>query len=148
MKAGYMEQWVYHKTYSGTPQGSGMSPILANIYLSELDTFMEQYKERFDLGGKNRRVTKEYSRMNGAHERLRKKYNTTKDTLPEAERKELSKQLRQVQLELCGCAAAISQIPKEKRPCHAAKTQGLRVVRRADDRYPNAPCPSTKRPWK
>lgn len=99
LRAGYMEQWVYHKTYSGTPQGSGMSPILANIYLSELDTFMEQYKKRFDLGGKKRRVTKEYSRLNGTHERLRKKYNAVKNTLPEAERKELSKQLRQVQLE-------------------------------------------------
>ncbi len=99
LRAGYMEQWVYHKTYSGTPQGSGMSPILANIYLSELDRFMEQYKKRFDIGGKKRRVTKEYSRLNGTHERLRKKYNAVKDTLPETERKELSKQLRQVQLE-------------------------------------------------
>ena len=48
LKAGYMEQWEYHKTYSGTPQGSGMRPVLANIYLSELDTFMEEYKVRFD----------------------------------------------------------------------------------------------------
>ena len=28
LKAGYMEQWEYHKTFSGTPQGSGVSPIL------------------------------------------------------------------------------------------------------------------------
>ena len=32
LKAGYMEDWVYHKTYSGTPQGGILSPILANIY--------------------------------------------------------------------------------------------------------------------
>lgn len=50
LKAGYMEQWQHHKTFSGTPQGSGASPILANIYLSELDSFMEQYKESFDYG--------------------------------------------------------------------------------------------------
>ena len=32
LKAGYMEDWNYHNTYSGTPQGSIISPILANIY--------------------------------------------------------------------------------------------------------------------
>ncbi len=99
LKAGYMEQWVYHSTYSGTPQGSGMSPILANIYLSELDNFMEQYKVKFDVGGKDRRETKEYSRINGTHERLRKKYRRLKDTLPVEERKALAKQLRSVQLQ-------------------------------------------------
>ena len=59
LKAGYMEQWEYHKTYSGTPQGSGMSPVLANIYLSELDTFMEEYKARFDTEPFKRNASKE-----------------------------------------------------------------------------------------
>ncbi|WP_407123478.1 reverse transcriptase domain-containing protein [Bradyrhizobium sp. STM 3561] len=34
LKAGYMEDWVYGRTYSGTPQGGVVSPLLANIYLS------------------------------------------------------------------------------------------------------------------
>src|SRR5699024_1319494 len=48
LKAGYMEQWEYHRTFSGTPQGSGVSPILANIYLTELDRFMETFTTRFN----------------------------------------------------------------------------------------------------
>ena len=42
LEAGYMEDWVYHKTYSGTPQGGVLSPLLANIYLHELDVFVEE----------------------------------------------------------------------------------------------------------
>ena len=41
LKAGYMEDWNYHNTYSGTPQGSIISPILANIYMNELDSYMQ-----------------------------------------------------------------------------------------------------------
>ena len=39
LKAGYMEDWTYHKTYSGCPQGGIVSPLLSNIYLNELDKF-------------------------------------------------------------------------------------------------------------
>jgi group II intron reverse transcriptase/maturase len=61
LKAGYMEQWTYHKTYSGTPQGSGASPILANIYLSELDAFLEQYSIEFQKRDSVRRtLSREY----------------------------------------------------------------------------------------
>ena len=41
LKAGYLEDWRYHLTYSGTPQGGVLSPLLSNIYLHELDTYIE-----------------------------------------------------------------------------------------------------------
>ena len=50
LKAGYMEDWTYHRTYSGTPQGGILSPILANIYLHEVDRFMEIYRRDFEEG--------------------------------------------------------------------------------------------------
>lgn len=50
LQAGYVEDWQFHKTYSGAPQGGIVSPILANIYLHELDEYMEKTKQAFDHG--------------------------------------------------------------------------------------------------
>ena len=53
LRAGYMEQWTYHETYSGSPQGYGVSPILANIYLNELDEFMAKICEEISTRSKD-----------------------------------------------------------------------------------------------
>ncbi len=61
LKAGYMENWQYHKTYSGTPQGAGCSPLLANVYLHELDKFVMKLKTEFDRKS-DQKVNPEYSK--------------------------------------------------------------------------------------
>ena len=81
LKAGYMEQWTYHHTYSGTPQGSGVSPILANIYLGELDCYLEKYQEQFRVGTRKRKASKEY-------EQARQQYRTQKALLDQPHTKE------------------------------------------------------------
>ncbi|QNO13322.1 group II intron reverse transcriptase/maturase [Alkalicella caledoniensis] len=73
LKAGYMEDWRYHSTYSGTPQGGIISPVLANIYLHELDMFVEQLKAKFDKPLPRGKRTPEYSRLRSKAVRLRKK---------------------------------------------------------------------------
>ena len=89
LRAGYMEQWTYSETYSETPQGSGMSPILANIYLSELDTFIENYKKSFDVGDYTKRiVNKEYTQLGGRYSYAMREYNKAKASMNRSQRKE------------------------------------------------------------
>lgn len=56
LKAGYVEDWKYNSTWSGTPQGGVISPILANIYLHELDMFMEGMISQFNKGKMRKRT--------------------------------------------------------------------------------------------
>lgn len=71
LKAGYVENWKYNRTYSGTPQGGIVSPILANIYLDQFDKYMKEYAQAFDKGEK-RRTRKEYNSLNARTVSLRK----------------------------------------------------------------------------
>jgi group II intron reverse transcriptase/maturase len=41
LKAGYLEDWKYHATLGGVPQGGVVSPVLSNVYLDRLDQFVE-----------------------------------------------------------------------------------------------------------
>jgi len=78
LKAGYMEDWKYNETYSGTPQGGIISPILANIYLHELDCFVESLITSFERG-KARKETTEYRLLQNQTKRLTKKIDQEKD---------------------------------------------------------------------
>lgn len=70
MRAGYIEDWRFHATYSGVPQGGSLSPILSNIYLNELDQAFAAEIARFNRG-KRRRTQPEYRRI--ANQRIRAK---------------------------------------------------------------------------
>jgi group II intron reverse transcriptase/maturase len=84
LRAGHMENWQFHRTYSGTPQGSGCSPVIANIYLHELDKFVEELKLGFDQG-KQRRQNPEYNSLKLKIVRLRKKVDTLNKNSEEAQ---------------------------------------------------------------
>ena len=72
LKAGYLEDWKFQTTYSGTPQGNIASPILANIYLHELDRFMEAEIAKFNKG-RRRAPNVDYRRLTNLIYSLRKK---------------------------------------------------------------------------
>jgi len=59
LRAGYMEDWQYNKTFSGTPQGGIISPILANIYLDKLDRYVQELCDH-NCYGRERSMAPEY----------------------------------------------------------------------------------------
>ena len=76
--AGYVEDWKYNKTYSGTPQGGIISPILANIYLDKFDKYIKEYAAKFRKGDR-RSINPEYWRLNNKKNWLKKKLQKTSD---------------------------------------------------------------------
>jgi group II intron reverse transcriptase/maturase len=73
LKAGYLEDWRYHQTLSGCPQGGVVSPILSNIYLDKLDKFAEQVLIPEYTRGSRRRKNLEYQRLNARRHLARKR---------------------------------------------------------------------------
>jgi RNA-directed DNA polymerase len=124
LKAGYMEDWVHGRTYSGTPQGGVVSPLLANIYLHELDQHMQKMKAGFDKG-RDRRAFPPYAALQRRVLGLRRKIERLR-----ADGAELA--------EINAAMAEIKAINKERRKVPSVDPMDpnfkrLRYCRYADD---------------
>ena len=88
LKAGIMEEGKIRDSITGTPQGGICSPILANIYLNELDKYMEKLKDETEIGIK-RKANPEYVRLSG-----RRRKNICNKNYEEAKR--ITKLIRKI----------------------------------------------------
>jgi group II intron reverse transcriptase/maturase len=66
LQAGYLEEWRYHETLSGAPQGGVLSPLLSNIYLDRLDKYVETTLLPVYNQGDRRKPYRPYMRMHKA----------------------------------------------------------------------------------
>jgi len=116
LKAGYIDNWKYHKTLSGSVQGGICSPILANIYLHELDKFVINLTNEFDQPRKEQ-WTKEYRKILSKKRCLHLQIEKSEGKL----RTDLIRQKKANRKELL------------KTPCKSHTDKRLRYVRYADD---------------
>lgn len=116
LKAGYMENWKYNATHSGTPQGGIISPLLANIYLHELDEFVIQMANDFYMP-KKRVHTAEYDSLTSKIAYMNPKINAAEGE----ERARLIQQKKEMKKQ------------RLKIPCKSQTDKRITYVRYADD---------------
>jgi group II intron reverse transcriptase/maturase len=110
LKAGYLEEWHYNRTLSGTPQGGVISPILSNIYLDKLDTYVENELLPAYNRKQKRSFNPTYKRFESRAYKMRKK----------GRRKEAAKARRH-------------QLHQPQRDPNDPEYRRLRYIRYADD---------------
>lgn len=63
LEAGCLDDWKFHKTISGTPQGGVISPLLANIYLHQFDKWVGEELIPQYTRGKKQKANSAYNRL-------------------------------------------------------------------------------------
>lgn len=87
LKAGALDNWTFLPSHSGTPQGAVLSPLLANIYLHELDVFIEDELVPRYSQGKRRAYSQAYQQLdNEARKAWRRGDETTAKQLQQQKR--------------------------------------------------------------
>lgn len=76
LKAGYVEDWKFNQTISGTPQGGVISPLLANIYLNQFDQWVDTVLIPKYTKGKRQKSNPAYNRLTAEIEKCRKAGDT------------------------------------------------------------------------
>jgi len=92
LRAGYLDlREARHDSLAGTPQGGLASPILANVYLHELDEKVEEMRQRIERGGQRKKKNPLHRKLTERKLRLVKKGATrTKEF------RELVRQIRSI----------------------------------------------------
>lgn len=116
LKAGYLDNWKYNATYSGTPQGGIVSPLFANIYLHELDKFVTQLSKDFYSTPDSRR-SPEYRAIEFQLAKTSKKISIA----ARPERTGLIEKYKSLKQELL------------KTPCKVQTDKKIKYIRYADD---------------
>lgn len=89
LEAGYLEDWKFNQTISGTPQGGVISPLLANIYLNEFDQWIAKTLIPRYTQGQRQRSNPQYNRITAEISKARRRGDTETAHKLEVERRSL-----------------------------------------------------------